>query len=169
MTDSRFSVRRNGRGHEVVLHAESANIDGQNHALVILARSEGSVVFSLDGQVHRFDLQAKGVGEFTMVTRGRVLSLACVDQRTEILARFAPTRQSQAGTHTLNAPMPGLVSRIERAVGQSISKGEGILILEAMKMENEIKSPVTGKISEIKVRQGQTVEKSAPLVTILAT
>jgi biotin carboxyl carrier protein len=64
----------------------------------------------------------------------------------------------------LPSPMPGLVTTIKTAIGQSVEKGTPLLILEAMKMENVIVSPHAAVIKEIKVKAGQAVEKGAILV-----
>ena len=62
--------------------------------------------------------------------------------------------------------MPGLVLKILKKVGDNISKGETVMILEAMKMENEIKSNVDGIITEIHVSEGKPVEKYIPLFSL---
>jgi biotin carboxyl carrier protein len=64
----------------------------------------------------------------------------------------------------LPSPMPGLVTTIKTAIGQSVEKGTPLLILEAMKMENVIVSPHAAVIKEIKVKAGQAVEKGAILL-----
>jgi biotin carboxyl carrier protein len=65
----------------------------------------------------------------------------------------------------IKAPMPGLVLRIPINEGDSVSKGEGLLVLEAMKMENIIKSPGDVVVSKILVKPGQAVEKNQLLVS----
>jgi biotin carboxyl carrier protein len=62
--------------------------------------------------------------------------------------------------------MPGMVVKVEVREGDSIKKGEGLVILEAMKMENELKAPVNGRISSVHVQRGAAVEKGEKLVTI---
>jgi len=67
---------------------------------------------------------------------------------------------------TLRAPMPGLITKVLIADGVSVNAGDGVLIVEAMKMENEIKSPKTGTLKKIFVKEKQTVEKNDQLFTI---
>jgi pyruvate carboxylase subunit B len=62
--------------------------------------------------------------------------------------------------------MPGLVLRVNVEVGQSVDEGAGLVVLEAMKMENEIRAPSAGEITEICVEPGEVVEKGLPLVEI---
>lgn len=74
-----------------------------------------------------------------------------------------------AATHKVNvikAPMPGLVLKIMISENQDINEGDSVLILEAMKMENVIKSPGTGKVKIIKVKERDAVEKNEVLVEL---
>lgn len=64
------------------------------------------------------------------------------------------------------APMPGMVLRVEVSPGQKVESGSPLIVIEAMKMENEIRSSVAGKIAEILVKPGQAVEKDDRLVRI---
>ena len=70
------------------------------------------------------------------------------------------------GDSVIKAIMPGRVVRISVAPGDEVTKGSGLLILEAMKMENEISAPRDGRIAEVHVAPGATVEGGAPLVTL---
>ena len=71
-----------------------------------------------------------------------------------------------AGNSSVNSPMPGKILRIEKNVGSKVKSGDCILILEALKMENEILSPKDGIISKISVNQGDTVDTGAELAVI---
>lgn len=64
----------------------------------------------------------------------------------------------------IKAPMPGLVLRINVKEGDSVSKGDGLLVLEAMKMENLLKAPADGKVKKVYVEKGAKVEKNQPLI-----
>ncbi len=66
----------------------------------------------------------------------------------------------------VKAPMPGLVVRVEVSEGQVVEVGEGLVVVEAMKMENELRASSRGVVEHIHVSAGQRVEKGAPLVTI---
>ncbi|PYO31842.1 MAG: hypothetical protein DMD32_07625 [Gemmatimonadetes bacterium] len=62
--------------------------------------------------------------------------------------------------------MPGLVVRIEVAAGQPVLAGAGLVVVEAMKMENELRAPHSGVVATVHVAVGQAVERGAPLVTL---
>lgn len=71
-----------------------------------------------------------------------------------------------AGQQIITSPMPGRVVRLEVTVGDKVVAGQGIIVVEAMKMENELNAEVGGTVTEIKVDAGQTVEGDQPLVII---
>jgi len=68
------------------------------------------------------------------------------------------------GLDVLVAPMPGLVLRVDATEGSEVEQGQTLLVLEAMKMENNLKSPAAGQVAEVYVQAGQAVEKGAPLL-----
>lgn len=74
--------------------------------------------------------------------------------------------EGSAGSENVTAMMPGRVVRILVSEGQEVRKGDGLLILEAMKMENEIRAPRDGHVARIPVTAGETVERGAGLVTL---
>jgi biotin carboxyl carrier protein len=67
----------------------------------------------------------------------------------------------------LKAPMPGLIVSVSVSEGQSIEKGDVLVILESMKMQNELKSPRPGKISRVRVKPGDSVEHRDPLLSVV--
>lgn len=88
-----------------------------------------------------------------------------VEEETRYIIR---TRGGKAATggQVLRAPMPGKVVHVEVEVGQAVSPGDGLIVLEAMKMENEFRATVAGTVKEIRVQVGQIVNPGDPLVVI---
>lgn len=78
----------------------------------------------------------------------------------------APTAAPAAGSVTVSAPMPGKILGIKTSVGAAVKRGQVILILEAMKMENEIVAPEDGTVASINVTVGEMVEPGATLATL---
>ncbi len=81
-------------------------------------------------------------------------------------APAAPAASGSAGSVQVNAPMPGKILAVKASVGQSVKKGEVLMVLEAMKMENEIVSPQEGVVASINVSAGQSVDAGALLATL---
>jgi biotin carboxyl carrier protein len=70
------------------------------------------------------------------------------------------------GRQKVSVPMPGKVIAVLVSAGDAVEKGQGLVIVEAMKMENEVRSPVAGEVKEIKVKPGDAVEGGAVLVIV---
>lgn len=81
-------------------------------------------------------------------------------------AKAAPKASAGAGSVKVSSPMPGKILSVKKNVGDSVSKGDTILVLEAMKMENDIVAPEDGKIASIDVNEGASVEAGAVLATL---
>lgn len=79
----------------------------------------------------------------------------------------APAAPASAGANTVVAPMPGNINAVKVTAGQQVKKGDVLIILEAMKMENEIYAEKDGKIGQVFVQKGATVETGTPLVELL--
>ena len=77
-----------------------------------------------------------------------------------------PSATAVAGAGTIKSPLPGVILNVKVNVGDAVKKGDTIMILEAMKMENAIKADRDGKIASISVKQGESVLEGAALVTI---
>lgn len=74
--------------------------------------------------------------------------------------------ESGGGLTTVNAPLPGLILEVTVAVGDKVKPGDVLLVIETMKMENNVVSPRAGTIKEISVKKGDTVNEGVPLVVI---
>jgi biotin carboxyl carrier protein len=72
----------------------------------------------------------------------------------------------ESGPVRLTAPMPGRVVRVLSAVGADVAAGQGLVVIEAMKMENELRAPRAGRVSELRVSEGQAVEAGALLAVV---
>ncbi len=78
----------------------------------------------------------------------------------------APAVSSAAGSASVTAPMPGTILKVNASNGQTVKKGDILMILEAMKMENEILAPCDGKVASVNVQAGASVETGALLCTL---
>ncbi len=94
---------------------------------------------------------------------GKVIPAA---KPAEVPAAVPAPAKVAAGTKTINAPMPGNILSVSAKPGAAVKAGEVLMILEAMKMENEILSPADGTVEEVFVQKGSTVETASPLCTI---
>jgi len=152
------ALRETGEGvYEITLDGRTVHVD---------AVRSGPTVYSVieDGQQFEAMVDEKGAHGFDVLVSGRIFHLESVDERTKLLAQSASPLVS--GPQTVTAEMPGKVVKIAVPVGELVREGQGVVVVEAMKMENEIPAPIAGLVREIAVSEGQTVEAGAPLFTI---
>ncbi|MCD6163270.1 MAG: biotin/lipoyl-binding protein [candidate division Zixibacteria bacterium] len=94
----------------------------------------------------------------------RVAYCEVISEKTARYSKLMGNSVGAGRTHILKAPMPGLIVRIEVKPGQQVRKGDGLIIVEAMKMENELKASHSGTIKDIKIEVGAAVDKNQPLI-----
>ena len=119
----------------------------------------------LDGKSYQIWLEPEGASMRVHVA-GFDYNVHLEDERVNRLRQLAVPEVSKHNAGLIVAPMPGLVVKILVEAGQEIVKGQGLAIVEAMKMENEIRSPMAGVVKEIKVGQRQAVEKGEILIIV---
>lgn len=119
----------------------------------------------LEGRSYDFRIEADN-GELVLTYAGRRYRGTVIDERLADLKRRAGISDGPAGRTVVKAPMPGLVVKVLVAVGASVQKGERLLVLEAMKMENDVKTPRDGTVVAISVKPGEAVNGGAELLVI---
>jgi biotin carboxyl carrier protein len=105
-------------------------------------------------------------GRWALGVAGERVEVDVQDERTRGIEALTGKGQRAAGGGTVRAPMPGLVVRIEVAEGQQVDLGARLVVVEAMKMENELRAQRAGVVQTVHVTVGQAVEKGASLVTL---
>ncbi len=103
-------------------------------------------------------------GRWWLEVEGHRVSALVLDRGQEAVRRARKASGAGSGPTALRAPMPGLVVRVEVAPGDEVQAGQGIVIVEAMKMENELKAAAPGVVRAVHVEAGNAVEKDTVLV-----
>jgi len=161
-----------------------ATLDGREHELQIEELSSGSFVvrigheevqielrkvgptsFSLLANDRSFDLDVSRDGDQLIVASRGALNRVTLMDRTRRAALAAASRQL-SGRAELKAMMPGRVVNVLVAPGDEVTTDQAVLVVEAMKMENELKSPKNGRVSQVNVEVGRTVEKGEVLLVV---
>jgi biotin carboxyl carrier protein len=128
-----------GVGHYQVVHQDKV------YTIEVLAADYTAKTFALKVNGQRIELQAK-------------------DQLDKLLDRLGLSNATASKINELKAPMPGLIVEVRVQPGQAVQKGDPLLVLEAMKMENILKAPADGIVSSIKVGPRDNVQKGQVLV-----
>jgi pyruvate carboxylase subunit B len=162
----RYTVTIRGRAFEVDIRGGEATLNGETMPASLQ---------TVPGSPLRLLALPQGVETLAMVRQdggwmvhhaGEVWNAQVVDERTRRLQEMTGGGHGAGGHVVIRAPMPGRVVRVEVESGVAVRQGQGLVVLEAMKMENELTSPIAGRVTEIQVESGQAVTKGAVLVEV---
>ena len=150
-----------------IIDEKHISVDGKVYQVDFESVS-GQPVYSLivDGKSHE-GYVAQGDDNWQVLLRGRLYPITVEDERENRLRSAAGGGVAETGEFHLRAPMPGLVVAIPVAEGQPVQKGQVLLILESMKMQNELKSPRDGTVGRVRVKAGETVEQKQTLLSVM--
>ncbi len=141
-------------------------IDGRSR--VVEARRVEGTVWSLlppgGGAARLVDVDGRAP-DFSVTADGATVPLKLVEGR-RALAAAVGARAAAQGPLPVRAPMPGKVVKVLVKPGEAVKAQQGVVVIEAMKMENELRAPRDGTVAEIAVKEGQAVEAGQALVTI---
>jgi len=151
----RVDVRGQAGRYTVVIDGQAWDVD---------ARAEAGGFMSLlaGGKSHAAALERRP-GGYTVHLREDTIDVELVPAAP---GTAAPAKRTAAGPSRVTAPMPGRLVRILVQPGQQVRAGEGLVVMEAMKMENELRAPRAGRVAEVHVRERQAVEMGALLVVL---
>ncbi len=145
---------------------EGQQIDGKDMGLDLITINEGAFHVIRDGKGYTAEVLALDASTktFSIRVNGNDYEVQVQDHFDELLEKMGLQSLAGSKTESIKAPMPGLVLDIMVEAGQNVRKGDAVLILEAMKMENVLKAPGDGVVQSVEVSKGQAVEKNALLV-----
>lgn len=153
--------------NSVTLDGASVQFEGEAPVHAELAEVEGSPVrtVKLGSHVYRVVVRKhSGKGRYTLWVDGHRFEAEALDERTRAIRDISAANAAPAGPAPILAPMPGLIIRINVGPGDRVEAGDGVVVMEAMKMENELRATSSGTVKAIKVSPGTAVERGALLV-----
>jgi biotin carboxyl carrier protein len=153
---------------DVELGAEGARVEEQEvHAH--LADVEGTPIrlVTIGDEVHRVVARRQRErGRYTLWLDGYRYEVEALDERTRAIRDLSAQSAAASGPAPLVAPMPGLVVRVSVEPGDMVQAGQGIVVMEAMKMENELRATSAGRVRAVLAAPGTAVEKGTVLVAL---
>ena len=162
----KYFVTLGGHTHELSVDGDTVSIDGQS-VQAHLDDIEGSPIqiASIGNEVHRILARREGGrGQYDLSVDGFRFSVEALDERARTIRELSGSSKKAAGPTHLAAPMPGLIVRVSVSEGDSVGAGQGLVVMEAMKMENELRAPVAGVVRRVLVSAGNAVEKGSILI-----
>jgi biotin carboxyl carrier protein len=163
----KYLVTVGGREIEVEVDGDQVTVAGTTRRATLRAiAGTPSRQLLVDGRPTVLTIRSSARGQWTLAVAGDRWEAEVVDERTRHIRSLTATANAARGPATLRAPMPGLVVRVLVEQGQEVAPGAGIVVLEAMKMENELKAPAAGVVGAVRVAAGAPVEKGQVLVEL---
>lgn len=144
-----------------VLNDNELTVDDEKYNYELIPVCDHSFILKLNNKVFELTSEKLNSDLFKVLVQGYQSE---VTVRTALQEKAFKLLESSAGFHhhhmNVKAPMPGLILKIKKNVGEKVEQGESVIILEAMKMENDIKATASGIIKNIFVSEGNAVEKN---------
>ena len=156
-------------GREIVVDVDGDRVTVEGHP----ARAELRVVpgtplrqLLLDNRSFVLSVSGQSRGSWVLGRRGEEWEVEVLDERTRHIRALTGAGKDRRGGDTIRAPMPGLVVRVLVRSGEVVEAGAGMVVLEAMKMENELRARGAGVVQTVRVEPGMAVEKGEVLVEL---
>jgi pyruvate carboxylase subunit B len=164
----KYVVEVNGRRLDVEIRDGEAIVDGVNYLVSLQAVAGTPVrIVGVNDAVHRVVLRERVArGRYRMWLDGHRYDAEALDSRARAIRDMQASVAKPSGPAPLRAPMPGLIVQLRVKVGDTVAAGAGLVVMEAMKMENELRAVAAGKVRAVHVTVGAAVEKGALLVEL---
>jgi pyruvate carboxylase subunit B len=165
----KYVVEINGQTREVMLADGAVAFEDQQARPAELSEIEGSPIrmVRIGDEVFRVVVEKReGRGRYFLWIDGYRFEVEALDERRRVLRDLTAAAAGPSGPAPILAPMPGLIVRVNVAVGDTVEAGQGVVMMEAMKMENELRATAAGKVRSVEVTPGTAVEKGALLVSL---
>lgn len=141
---------------EPAMHAELSDIEGSPVRVV-----------KIGTHVYRVVVQKRqGRGRYSLWVDGYRFEAEALDERTRAIRDLSAATAGPTGPAPILAPMPGMIVRVSVKAGDRVEAGQGLVVMEAMKMENELRATAAGTVRSVEVTAGTAVEKGALLVAL---
>ncbi len=164
----KYVAELNGSRVIVELTGDGVLVDGAPHT-AHLADIAGTPIHlvTIDNSVHRVAVRrSRQRGRYSLWIDGFRFDVEALDERTRTIRDMTGEHGAPAGPAPLVAPMPGLIVRVNVRIGEQVSAGQGLVVMEAMKMENELRAPAAGTVKAVHATPATAVEKGATLVEL---
>jgi pyruvate carboxylase subunit B len=164
----KYVVRIGDEDHEVVLDGDGVHIDGDDIAAHVVPIDGTPVrMVTIGDEVHRVVVRPGAArGLYTLWLDGYRFEAEALDERTRAIRDLSGASAGPSGPAPLVAPMPGLIVRVHVQSGDQVHAGQGLVVMEAMKMENELRVQSAGRVRTVLVTPGSVVEKGALLIEL---
>ena len=167
MDDAQYRALVGDRTFDIAVADDHLVVEGEERTYTFETLREGYVSLIVDGRSVPVSVEPVGDDQLEVTIDGQRTTVRVKDERDLLLDEFGLGEDAAAGGE-VRAPMPGLVLDVLVEEGDEVAVDQGLLVLEAMKMENELKAPSGGVVTAIHAASGEAVDKGALLIEIEA-
>jgi biotin carboxyl carrier protein len=162
----KYTVTVNGAEIDVLVDGEDVRVgDRSARARIVDVAGGPERMLMLGDAVHRLVVRPGDTrGKYTLWVDGSRFEVEALDERTRTIRELSAAAARPSGPAPLVAPMPGMIVRVQAREGDTVQAGQGLVVMEAMKMENELRAISAGTIKRVLVTPGTAVEKGALLL-----
>ncbi len=146
--------------------ANTVSMNGKDISYDILKNESNKIIFKINNRIYEIFYDEINENDFYIYVDGQRIKTTIRTELEEKINALLKKKDAGSKATEIKAPMPGLLLKILKNEGEEINVGEPVAILEAMKMENEIRSHYKGKIAKIFVEEGKSVEKGELILKI---
>ncbi len=158
-------INENGQ-YVVLIDGKPYDVDAQTMQSEVVAALIGHKSYDID--IDRFDLSQDPLdGRLSARVRGRVVRLDMLDERRQKMKESQSSSFAESGATKITSPMPGKILRVLVEEGADVAAGDGLIVVEAMKMENELVAPRAGRVNALNAKAGDAVDSGALLLTLI--
>jgi len=163
----KYTALINGKTYTIEIGANNTVLlNGEPHS-VDFRSIDGVTLHSLLLDNQSYEVLAERTGdEYRILIDGELHVVDVQDERTRKLAKAEAKTAQHTGELVIKAPMPGMVREVVVNVGDAVTAKQSVLILEAMKMQNELRTPKAGTVKEIRVKPGDKVDQGQVLMVV---
>jgi biotin carboxyl carrier protein len=156
-----------GESFHIRMDEPEALVVNEEHHAASIESAGGPSLYSLivDNSSYEVHVEERE-GSYRVLLLGQAYDVHVEDEGTRRVARARRARQADEGEDIIRSPIPGLIFDVPAMEGQEVKKGDILVIVEAMKMENELRAPRDATVKATFVAPGDAVDKGAPLVTL---
>lgn len=168
----KYVVQLNEQRKTVSIEPDGVRYESETPVQAELSEIEASPVrmTKLGTNVYRVVAEKRqGRGRYTLWVDGYRFETEALDERTRMIRDISAATAAPAGPAPIVAPMPGLIVRVSVVVGDKVEAGQGVVVMEAMKMENELRASHAGTVSQVAATEGTKVDGGALLIVIRPT
>jgi biotin carboxyl carrier protein len=156
----------NGKRFEIDIQRDGTLlVNGESRTVDFLAIGPSMYSILMENVSHELVIERRDEG-IEVLMRGRLYEARVLDERAQLMAERSGIAPDASGEVTIKSPMPGLVVAVTVQEGETVKAGQTVIILESMKMQNELKASRDATIQRIHVTAGQSVEQNKPLITL---